>query len=109
PTQGVAALAILSLVEGFDVAALDDGDHVHVVVEAPKLAFEDPDRSLADPVLVDVPVARCLDPERLDRRRQLIDWGRARLVDGDPAVGGDTVAIVAADGGGTGGGGLPAL
>jgi oxamate amidohydrolase len=100
PTQGVAALAILSLVEGFDVAALDDGDHVHVVVEATKLAFEDRDRYLADPDFVDVPVARCLDPERLDRRRQLIDWGRARLVDGDPAVGGDTVAIVAADGAG---------
>ena len=30
PTQGFAALAILSLLEGFDVAALDDADHVHL-------------------------------------------------------------------------------
>jgi len=47
PTQGFAALAILALVEGFDVAALDDADYVHVLVEATKLAFEDRDRYLS--------------------------------------------------------------
>jgi gamma-glutamyltranspeptidase len=100
PTQGFAALALLSLVEGFDVAALDDGDHVHLVVEATKLAFEDRDRYLADPNFVDVPVAHCLDPERLGRRRRLIAWDRARPVDGGHAAGSDTIAIVTADGDG---------
>lgn len=100
PTQGFAALAILSLVEGFDVAALDDGDHVHLVVEATKLAFEDRDRYLADPDFVDVPVAHCLDPERLGHRRRLIAWDRARPVDGGLAAAGDTIAIVTADGDG---------
>jgi gamma-glutamyltranspeptidase len=97
PTQGFAALAILALLEGFDVAALDDADHVHLTVEATKLAFEDRDRWLADPAFVDVPVARALDPERLARRRALISRRRARPLDARHRAEGDTIAIVTAD------------
>jgi gamma-glutamyltranspeptidase/glutathione hydrolase len=96
PTQGFAALAILALLEGFDLAAPDEADYVHLVVEATKLAFEDRDRWLADPTVVPVPVARCLEPARLARRRALISRHAARPLDG-PAAGGDTIAIVAAD------------
>jgi len=99
PTQGFAALAILALLEGFDLAALDEADFVHLVVEATKLAFEDRDRWLADPTMVPVPVERCLDPARLARRRALISRRAARPLDGPPAEG-DTIAIVAADGAG---------
>jgi oxamate amidohydrolase len=99
PTQGFAALAILGILEGFDVAGLREEDYVHLVVEATKLAFEDRDRYLADPAHVDVPVARCLDPGYLARRRRLIDPGLARPLAG--AVGaGDTIALVTADGDG---------
>jgi len=69
PTQGFAALALLGTLDGFDVAGLDDADHVHLVAEATKLAFEDRDRWLADPDVVAVPVAACLDAVRLARRR----------------------------------------
>jgi gamma-glutamyltranspeptidase/glutathione hydrolase len=96
PTQGFAALAILGLLDGFDVAALDDADHVHLVVEATKVAFEDRDRFLADPDVVRVPVAECLDGARLARRRGRISMTRAMPLDG-PAVEGDTIAIVTAD------------
>ena len=96
PTQGFAALAILGLLEGFDLGALDDADHVHLVVEATKLAFEDRDRYLTDPTIEDVPVERCLDPERLARRRSRISRRTAMPVDGPP-VAGDTIAIVTAD------------
>lgn len=98
PTQGFAALAILALLEGFDVASLDDADHVHVTVEATRLAFEDRDRYLADPAVVPVPVERCLDPGRLARRRERISRRRAMApgAAGAPAAG-DTIAIVAAD------------
>jgi len=99
PTQGFAALMILALLEGFDVAALSDADHVHLAVEATKLALQDRDRYLADPTIVDVPVAHCLDPDRLARRRALISRRAARPVDGLPADG-DTIAIVTADGAG---------
>ncbi len=99
PTQGFAALAILGLLEGFEVGALDDVDHVHLTVEATKLALEDRERYLTDPTLVEVPVARCLDPERLAARRARISRRAAMTAEAQPA-GGDTIAIVAADGAG---------
>jgi gamma-glutamyltranspeptidase/glutathione hydrolase len=96
PTQGFAALAILGLLEGFEVGALDEADYVHRIVEATKLAFEDRDRYLADPTFASVPVDRCLDRDRLGERRRLISSRAAMAVDG-PAASGDTVAIVTAD------------
>jgi gamma-glutamyltranspeptidase len=99
PTQGFAALAILGLLEGFELGGLDEADLVHVVVEATKLAFEDRNRWLADPAFVDVPVARALDPERLARRRALISRRMARPLEA-PAAEGDTIAIATADGDG---------
>jgi gamma-glutamyltranspeptidase/glutathione hydrolase len=96
PTQGFAALAILALLEDFDVAGLEDADYVHVVVEATKLAFQDRDRYLTDPTVAEVPVARCLDRERLSRRRARISR-RTALAATAPAAEGDTIAIVSAD------------
>jgi gamma-glutamyltranspeptidase/glutathione hydrolase len=96
PTQGFAALAILSLLEGFDVRALDEADYVHIVVEATKLAFEDRDRYLADPTVASVPLARCLDPARLAERRRRMSR-RASMPAAGPAATGDTIAIVTAD------------
>jgi oxamate amidohydrolase len=96
PTQGFAALAILGLLQGFDVGTLSDADYIHVVVEATKLAFQDRDRCLTDPSVVDVPVQRCLDPERLTERRGQISRRSARAA-AAPAAGGDTIAIVSAD------------
>ena len=92
----MTALAILALLEGFDLAALDEADWVHLVVEATKLAVEDRDRWLTDPTLVPVPVARCLDPARLAERRKRISRRAAMPARGAPS-GGDTIAIVAAD------------
>jgi gamma-glutamyltranspeptidase len=97
PSQGVAALAILALLEGFDVGGVDDAEHVHLVVEATKLAFEDRDRWLTDPTVAPVPVARCLDPARLGRRRARITPAAVAPVDAGRPAGGDTIAIVTAD------------
>ena len=96
PTQGFAALAILALLEGFDVGALDEAPYVHLVVEASKLAFADRDAVLTDPTVVPVDVERCLDPSRLAERRRRIGSRAAPVGSGGPA-GGDTVAIVTAD------------
>ncbi|MGH7356192.1 MAG: gamma-glutamyltransferase, partial [Candidatus Rokuibacteriota bacterium] len=96
PAQGFAALAILGLLEGFDLAAVDDADLVHLTVEATKLAFQDRDRWLTDPAAEEVPVARALDRERLAARRRLISRRAARPADGPPAEG-DTIAVVTAD------------
>jgi gamma-glutamyltranspeptidase/glutathione hydrolase len=96
PTQGFAALAILALLDGFELGSLAEDDYIHLVVEATKLAFEDRDRYLTDPTRELVPVAHCLDPQRLRQRRGLISPRAATLGTGVPA-GGDTIAIVAAD------------
>jgi gamma-glutamyltranspeptidase/glutathione hydrolase len=96
PTQGFAALAILALLDGFDVGDLDEAEYLHLVVEATKLAFQDRDWYLTDPTVAPVPIERCLDQERLARRRGQISRHAALSVD-VPSTTGDTVAIVAGD------------
>ena len=96
PTQGFAALAILGLLDDFDLRGINDAEYIHVVVEATKLAFEDRDRSLADPSIVPVPVDRYLDPSRLAQRRRRIANHAAHHA-GHGGGAGDTVAIAAAD------------
>jgi gamma-glutamyltranspeptidase/glutathione hydrolase len=99
PTQGFAALAILGLLDGFDVAGLREVDYIHTVVEATKLAFADRDRHLADPDFQPVPVDECLDPVFLAAKRTRIAPETALAFGGTP-VGGDTIALVTADGDG---------
>jgi gamma-glutamyltranspeptidase/glutathione hydrolase len=96
PTQGFAALAILGMLQHFDMAGADDADHIHLTVEATKLAFEDRDRSLTDPQHATVPVADFLDADRLAARARRISRATATPGSARPATG-DTIAIVAAD------------
>ena len=101
--QGIAALQMLNILEGFDLAALGRGsaDFWHLLVEAKKLAYEDRARYYADPALADVPVAELLDKEYARRRAALIDMDKAarRLQPGRPGrlAEGDTTFLVAAD------------
>lgn len=98
PTQGLSLLTLLGLVEGFDLAALEEPDYIHVMVEATKLAFADRDRHLADPAGMTVPPAALLDRTRLARLRGGITLGRAMTPEtAATSAGGDTVAIVTAD------------
>ena len=100
--QGIAALQILNILEGFDIAAMGFGsaDYVHTLVEAKKLAFEDRARYYADMDFADVPVDRLISKEYAAERRKLIDpqkasrslpAGDARLLEGD------TVYLTVAD------------
>jgi gamma-glutamyltranspeptidase / glutathione hydrolase len=67
--QGPVALQQLRLLEGFDVAKLDEAELVHVVVEAAKLAFADRDACYGDG---DVPLETLLSAGYADERRLLI-------------------------------------
>ena len=96
PTQGFAVLAILALLAGFELGRLAEDDYIHLAVEATKLAFADRDRYLADPTVIPVPVERCLDPDRLARRRHRISR-RTAMPAATVSVEGDTVAIVTTD------------
>lgn len=47
--QGLAALLILKIMEGFDMAALSPADRIHIQAEATKLAYHHRDALLGDP------------------------------------------------------------
>jgi gamma-glutamyltranspeptidase/glutathione hydrolase len=100
--QGLAVLEMLNLLEGFDLGALGFGSaqHLHLVIEAKKLAFEDRARFYADPHFAAVPVAALVSKDYATRRRRLIDPRRAAAAPtyGEPRAGrGDTVYLATAD------------
>jgi gamma-glutamyltranspeptidase/glutathione hydrolase len=100
--QGLAVLEILNLLEGFDLGALGFGSaqHLHLLIEAKKLAFEDRARFYADPHFAAVPVAALVSKDYATRRRRLIDprHAAAAPVHGEPTAGrGDTVYLATAD------------
>jgi gamma-glutamyltranspeptidase/glutathione hydrolase len=100
--QGISALQILNLMEAFDVASLGHNsvEHLHLFIEAKKLAFEDRARYYADPAFARVPVAWLISKEYARERARKIDPKRAalRVLPGDPPLDSDTVYLCAADG-----------
>ena len=101
--QGIAALQILNILEQFDVASMGFGspDHVHLFLEAKKLAFEDRARFYADPAYMDIPVESLLSDAYAKERAGLIDMAKAarEFPHGDPDVlrEGDTIYLTTAD------------
>ncbi|MGH2452781.1 MAG: gamma-glutamyltransferase family protein [bacterium] len=78
-SQGPVFLQQLALLEGFDLASLGAGtaDHLHLVIEASKLAFADRERYYGDPEFVTVPLRGLLSKAYAEERRALIDPARA--------------------------------
>jgi gamma-glutamyltranspeptidase/glutathione hydrolase len=99
PTQGLAVLLALNLLEGFDLAALPlhSAEQLHLLLEMVKLAYADRDRWIADPTRARVPVATLLDKGYAARRRAEYDPDKARL-HAWGEVDGDTTGFVVADG-----------
>ncbi len=77
--QGIAALQMLNILEGYDIASMGlfSPEYVHLLLEAKKLAFEDRARYYADMDFSPVPVAGLLSKEYAAERRQLINPDRA--------------------------------
>ena len=100
--QGIAALQILNILEGFDLKSMGFGsaEYIHTFVEAKKLAFEDRARYYADMDFVDVPVGTLISKQYADERRKLISPDRAAMVyaAGDANLeDGDTIYLTVAD------------
>lgn len=72
--QGPVLLQALSLLKGFDMAAMDPAgaDFVHVVTEAKKLAYADREAYYGDPAFAEVPLQALLSDGYNDARRRLI-------------------------------------
>lgn len=73
-TQGITALEMLNILEGFDLKSLghNSAEHLHLMVEAKKLAFADRDAYIADPDKARVPVERLISKDYASERRKLI-------------------------------------
>jgi gamma-glutamyltranspeptidase/glutathione hydrolase len=103
-TQGLTTLEILNILEGYDFSKIEFGsaDHVHLVIEAIKLAFEDRANYIADPAFGKLPVDALISKDYAATRRALIDPLHAakRVEPGKPG-GRDTVYLTVADENGT--------
>jgi gamma-glutamyltranspeptidase / glutathione hydrolase len=112
-TQGVVALEMLNILEGFDIKSMrhNSAEYLHLLVEAKRMAFADRDAWLADP--------RSVPPEALkrmlskeyaaERRRQfnpahavetyapLALAGSSQLPEEHPQAHGDTIYMTVAD------------
>ena len=100
--QGIAALQILNILEGYDVAEMGFGstEYLHTFVEAKKLAFEDRAKFYADPEFNKIPVEKLISKEYAAKRRALINPERAAkdYPAGNAALEeGDTIYLTVAD------------
>jgi gamma-glutamyltranspeptidase / glutathione hydrolase len=99
-TQGITALEMLNILEGFDLKSLgqNSADCLHLMIEAKKLAFADRDHYIADPDKVRVPVFRLISKEYAAERRKLVSRTHAMP---NPRPGlrenGDTVYLTVVD------------
>lgn len=99
--QGIAALQILNILEGYDLKSMGRGsaDFWHVFIEAKKRAFADRAKYYADPAFAKIPLKELLSKERAAKQRAGIDMGKTALA--DPALpvdgGNDTIYMTVAD------------
>ncbi len=99
--QGIAALQILNLLEHFDISKLEpnSAEHLHLFIEAKKLAFEDRAVYYADMDFADVPVKQLISKEYAAERVKLINPQKAaqEVKAGRIKADSDTVYLCAAD------------
>ena len=98
--QGITALMILNVLQGFDLPAHEYGSagYYHLLIEATKQAFADRNRYIADPACAEVPVRGLMSESYAAARRQEINPGRAGdFSPGTPAAFGDTVYVSCVD------------
>jgi gamma-glutamyltranspeptidase/glutathione hydrolase len=104
PGQGVAALEMLNIVEGFELASLEpsSADRIHLEVETKKLAFEDLHERIGDPAHSGIPTAELLSKDYAASLRGRISSERITERGSEPAPGQDTTYLCAVDAEGNG-------
>ena len=99
--QGIATLQMLNLLEHFDISSMkpNSTEHLHLFIEAKKLAFEDRAVYYADMDFADVPVKELITKEYAKERVKLIDPKRAAqtVKPGRLKGSSDTVYLTTAD------------
>lgn len=103
PGAGVAIVAILNILSGYDLAALghNSPEHLHLLASAIRLGLEDWKRNTGDPDFIDSPVDWLTSQARAQELRSMIDSGAwLGAADGVPD-GRDTTHISIMTGDGT--------
>ena len=80
--QGMAALEILNILEGYDLKSIghNSAKYVHLFVEAKRLAFADLGAWLGDPTRAELPVSTIISKEYAHRQRARINEREAAPV-----------------------------
>ena len=98
--QGIAALQILNLLEGYDIKSMGFGsaEYIHHFVEAKKIAFADRAKYYADTDFNDIPVDFLISKEYSNNRRKEIDSEKSasNVLPGN-IENGDTIYLTTAD------------
>ena len=98
--QGIAALQILNLLEGYDIRSMGFGsaDYIHHFVEAKKIAFADRAKYYADLDFNEIPVEYLISKEYADiRRKDINSENSAPTVSPGNIENGDTIYLTTAD------------
>ena len=98
--QGIAALQILNLLEGYDIRSMGFGsaDYIHHFVEAKKIAFADRAKYYADMDFNEIPVDYLISKEYADiRRKEINSENSASTVLPGDIENGDTIYLTTAD------------
>jgi gamma-glutamyltranspeptidase/glutathione hydrolase len=77
--QGIAALQILNILEGFDLRTMgrNSPETLHTMIEAKKIAWADRAKFYADPAFAKIPLAGLLSKKYAAERRKLIEPNHA--------------------------------
>jgi gamma-glutamyltranspeptidase / glutathione hydrolase len=107
PGQGVAALEMLNILEGFDLSSLEPSgaERIHLEVEAKKLAFRDLYNEIGDPEFwrhAEITTRRLISKDYAATLRGRISAERAAEPGAEPALGRDTTYLCAVDAEGNG-------
>ncbi|MGZ8766552.1 MAG: gamma-glutamyltransferase family protein [Acidimicrobiia bacterium] len=100
PTQGVTALEVVRILDGFDLEGLDPVARTHVMIEATKRALLDRDEHVGDPDHMRRTAGSLLDDASIEAHRAAIDPARAFDARAGVTHRGGTAYLCATDGDG---------
>ncbi|MGB3681269.1 MAG: gamma-glutamyltransferase [Rubrobacteraceae bacterium] len=102
PGQGIAALQMLNILEGFDLSGLYPlgAERIHLEVEAKKLAYRDLHDKIGDPEFEEIPTEELISKDYAAALRERISSTAAASV--SPKLGDDTTYLCAVDAEGNG-------
>ena len=97
--QGMAALQMLTILEGFDLSKMGYGsaDHLHHFLEAKKMAYEDMVAFYGDPAFGKIPIEELISKDYGAKRRALINPNKAGIYHSGLNSGDHTIYLTAAD------------